>query len=78
MGDLLDNRLYNKFKKEEEKKTAPKYNDDEDEETYLYDVRKPMAFINEGANGVFDITRQTGLNSAKNVFDKGAVFKTTT
>ena len=49
---------------------------EEGEETYMYDIRKPMAFINEGEHGVFDITKQTGLNTAKSVFDKGAVFKT--
>ena len=50
--------------------------DDEEEETYIYDVRKPMEFINEGENGVFDIRKQTGINSAKSVFDKGSIFKT--
>ena len=50
--------------------------DDEEEETYIYDVRKPMEFINEGENGVFDIRKQTGINSAKSVFDRDSVFKT--
>ena len=50
--------------------------DDEEEETYMYDVRKPMEFINEGANGVFDIKKQTGLNTAKSVFDKNTTFRT--
>ena len=49
---------------------------DEEEETYLYDIRKPMEFINEGEHGVFDIRKQTGINTAKSVFDKGATFKT--
>ncbi len=48
---------------------------DEEEETYLYDVRKPQEFINEG-HGVFDISKQTGINTAKSVFDKGAYFRT--
>ena len=50
--------------------------DDEEEETYLYAVRKPMEFINEGENGVFDVKKPTGLNSAKSVFDKYSTFKT--
>lgn len=49
-------------------------NDDEEEETYMYDVRRPMAFINEGANGIFDIKKQTGLNTAGSVFDKNTIF----
>lgn len=48
---------------------------DEEEETYMYDIRKPMEFINEGEHGVFDIRKQTGINTAKSVFDKGAIFK---
>ncbi len=55
---------------------TPSPPDDEVEETYMYDVRKPMAFINEGKNGVFDITKQTGINSAKSVFDKTTTFRT--
>ncbi len=78
MRDVLDDKLAKRVNKEEEKKKKPVVYDDEDEETYMYDVRKPMAFINEGKNGVFDITKQTGLNTAKSVFDKGAAFKTTT
>ena len=50
--------------------------DDEEEETFMYDIRKPMAFINEGDNGVFDINRQTGINTAKSVFEKGTLFVT--
>jgi hypothetical protein len=49
---------------------------DEEEETYMYDIKKPMAFINEGENGVFDIKKQTGLNTAKSVFDKTTTFRT--
>lgn len=56
--------------------TMPKPQEPEEEETYLYDLKKPMAFINEGENGVFDITKQTGLNTAKSVFDKYCTFKT--
>lgn len=53
-------------------------NDDDDEDvvTFMYDIRKPMAFINEGKNGVFDLSKQSGINTAKNVFDKSAIFKT--
>ncbi len=47
---------------------------DVDEETYMYMDRKPAEFINEG-DGVFDIKKQTGINSAKSVFDKSAIFK---
>ncbi len=50
--------------------------DDEVEETYMYDVRKPMAFLNESGNDVFNITKQTGINTAKSVFDRGATFRT--
>lgn len=50
--------------------------EDENVETYMYDVRKPMEFINEGAGGVFDIRQQTGINSQKSVFDRNC-FKTT-
>ena len=56
--------------------TRKPVNDDEEEETLMYDVKKPMAFINEGKNGVFDISKQTGLNTDKSVFDKGSVFRT--
>lgn len=51
---------------------------DEEEVTYMYDVRKPMAFINDTEGGVFDIRHQTGINTAKSVFDRGAVFNTNT
>ncbi len=47
---------------------------DVDEETYMYMDKKPVEFINEG-DGVFDIKKQTGINSAKSVFDKSAIFK---
>ncbi len=50
--------------------------DDEDVETYMYDVRKPMEFLNESSHGVFDISRQTGINSAASVFDRKATFRT--
>ncbi|MCR5155859.1 MAG: hypothetical protein K6C96_04180 [Butyrivibrio sp.] len=76
MRDYLDDKLSKKNIKDEERKKNPPVNDDEEEETYLYDIRKPMEFINESTTGVFDITKQTGLNTAKSVFDKGAVFKT--
>lgn len=49
---------------------------DEEEETYMYDVRKPMEFINTSRQGMFDITAQSGINSQESVFDKTAVFKT--
>ena len=75
ISDNLDNKLSQKNKDDEKRKISPP-GDDEDEETYMYDIRKPMAFINEGEHGVFDITKQTGLNTAKSVFDKGSVFKT--
>ena len=65
----------NKQKNERDLKIGSGYYDEE-EETYMYDVRKPMAFINESEGGVFDITKQTGINTAKSVFDKGAYFKT--
>jgi hypothetical protein len=61
-----------KKKKEELKKNPPP---EEEEETYMYAKRKPMEFINEGKNGVFDIKYQTGINTAKSVFDK-SIFHT--
>ncbi len=67
----------NKSKKIKNKgDVTPSPPDDEVEEAYMYDVRKPMEFINEGKNGVFDITKQTGINSAKSVFDKTTTFRT--
>ncbi|MCR4596838.1 MAG: hypothetical protein K5673_08650 [Lachnospiraceae bacterium] len=65
----------NKEKNERDIKIGSGYYDEE-EETYMYDVRRPMAFINDSEHGVFDISRQTGINTAKSVFDRGAVFKT--
>ena len=79
MRKFVDEMIANEREKERKKKIKPEekdIDDEEGEETYMYDVRKPMAFINEGENGVFDITKQTGLNTAKSVFDKGAIFKT--
>ena len=63
----------NKEKNDKDIKIGSGYYDEE-EETYMYDVRKPQAFINEGA-GVFDISKQTGINTAKSVFDRTALFK---
>ncbi|MCR5594712.1 MAG: hypothetical protein K6G12_02585 [Lachnospiraceae bacterium] len=63
--------------KEREKNIIKRRNDPDEEETYMYDVRKPMEFINESEHGVFDITRQTGINTAKSVFDRDAHFRTT-
>ncbi len=77
MRNPMDDELAKKNKKKEDMKSSPRY-DDEEEETYLYDIRKPMEFINEGKNGVFDITKQTGLNTAKSVFDKSSTFNTST
>ena len=65
-----------KRKTEEDIGERKKPYDPDEEETYLYDIHKPMEFINEGVNGVFDITRQTGINTAKSVFDKYTKFKT--
>ncbi len=76
MRESLDIKLAKKLEQEEKKKKTPSMNDDEEEETYMYDVRKPMEFINEGKNGVFDITKQTGINTAGSVFDRKSVFRT--
>ncbi len=70
---MADERLNAGQKKTGKTSFRPLY--EEEEETYIYDVRKPMEFINEGEHGVFDI-KQTGLNSAKSVFDKGTTFRT--
>ena len=69
---VLDVKLREKNEKENRKRFRP--DDDEEEETYLYDVRKPAEFINESAGGVFDIKHQTGINTQKNVFDKSSIF----
>ena len=59
---------------EQKKKKKPDPIDDEEEETYMYDVRRKAEFINEGANGVFDIKMQTGINTKKSIFDRSSVF----
>lgn len=69
----LDDRLDKMIKKAEKVKNNPVI---EDEETYLYDEKKPSEFINESQNGVFDIKNQSGINTSKSVFDKSSVFKT--
>ena len=79
MRKFVDEMMAGEREKERKKKIQPEEKDidsEEGEETYMYDVRKPMAFINEGEHGVFDITKQTGLNTAKSVFDKYSIFKT--
>ena len=76
MRDYLDDKRAKKNQDEEKNKKVPRYDPDEEEETYMYDIKKPAEFINEGKNGVFDITKQTGINSASSVFDRGATFKT--
>ncbi len=75
----LDSRL-NKDIKENEKQRIFRNTDESDdldgtEQTLTYMHRKPAAFINEG-NGVFDIKKQTGINTQKSVFDRSAIFKT--
>ncbi len=69
----LDDRLDKMIKKAEKVKKNPVI---EDEETYLYDEKRPSEFINESQNGVFDIKNQSGINTSKSVFDKSLVFKT--
>ncbi len=69
----LNDRINKQNQRQEEIKRRPPI--DEDEETYIYDIRKPMPFINESKNGVFDIKNQTGINTAKSVFDK-SIFNT--
>ncbi|MBR6390711.1 MAG: hypothetical protein IKS16_05145 [Lachnospiraceae bacterium] len=65
----------NKEKNEKDIKIGSGYYDEE-EETYMYDVRKRQPFINDTEAGVFDIKNQTGINTAKSVFDREAVFHT--
>ena len=50
--------------------------DDEDEETYMYAHRKRAAYLNDDENSVFDVRKQTGINTEKSVFDKGSIFRT--
>jgi hypothetical protein len=81
MRKFVDGMMAGEREKERKRKQTAQNEEkdidsEEGEETYMYDVRKPMAFINEGEHGVFDITKQTGLNTAKSVFDKGSIFKT--
>jgi len=71
----MDSGGLQKGKKTNKTKNPSSY-DDEEEETYMYDVRRPAPFLNEGKNGVFDITMQTGINTAKSVFDQGSIFRT--
>lgn len=71
---MAEDRLSNRKDKDIKNKIRP--NDDEEEETYLYDTKKMMGFINESKNGVFDIKYQSGINSAQSIFDKGSIFKT--
>ncbi len=78
MFGSLDDRLVKRNLSIEERRKNPVVNEDEDVETYIYDIKKPMEFINEGEHGVFDITKQTGINTAKSVFDKYSVFNTNT
>ena len=69
----FDDRLHKNNQKQDSLRRNPPV--DEDEETYIYAVRKPAPFINESAGGVFDIKKQTGINTAKSVFDK-STFRT--
>ena len=68
----LDDRLQKDIKKKEALRKNPPV--DEDEETYMYAVKKRQAFLNESP-GVFDIKMQTGINTAESVFDK-SIFRT--
>ena len=70
MSKFVDEMMAGEREKEKNRKARIQNEEkdidsEEGEETY-----------NEGEHGVFDITKQTGLNTAKSVFDKGAVFKT--
>ncbi|WP_034452947.1 hypothetical protein [Butyrivibrio sp. AE2032] len=77
MRNYLDDKVAKKNNDREQKKNDPDFNNSDDGEvTYMYDLKKPAAFINEGEHGVFDLRKQTGINTAKSVFDKGSVFKT--
>lgn len=69
----LDERISKANRDKERIKKLP--NEDEEEETYIYDTRKKQGFINENKNGVFDIKNQSGINSQKSIFDRG-VFDT--
>lgn len=71
----MDSGGLQKNKKTNISKNPSSYDDDE-EETYMYDVRRPAPYLNEGNTGVFDIKMQTGLNTAPSVFDKGSIFRT--
>ena len=50
--------------------------DDPDEEWYLYDKRKAGKGLNSDGS-VFDKGSAASLDTAKSVFDRGAVFMTT-
>ncbi len=70
---MLDKKLSKEVNKKEQSGKA-RFFDEEDEETYTYDVKKPMKFINEGLGDVFDVRKMSGINTEQSVFDKGAVF----
>lgn len=66
----LDERISKANRNNERIKRLPP--EDEEEETYIYDIRKATDSINANKNGVFDIKNQSGINTHKSVFDRGA------
>jgi hypothetical protein len=69
----LDDMINKQNRRQDEIRKQPP--PDEEEETYTYAVRKKTGFINDSEGGIFDIKKQTGINTAKSVFDKG-IFRT--
>ncbi|MBO6241251.1 MAG: hypothetical protein J6O61_10560 [Butyrivibrio sp.] len=67
---------YSERIRKEEKKRNTSYFDEDNEETFVYDERKTMQFINSQKGGVFDTKMQKGINTAESVFERDALFKT--
>jgi len=67
---------YSEHIRKEEKKRNTSYFDEDNEETFVYDERKTMQFINSQKGGVFDTKMQKGINTAESVFERDALFKT--
>ena len=71
----LDEQLRKKTKLPENRERFIVPDDEEEEETYLYDDRKRTESLNAEKSGVFD-SAFGGINSEKNVFDRTCVFRT--
>ena len=64
----LDERINKNIRKMEERKKLPPSEDEE--ETYTYASYKPVKYLNEDKQGVFESKMQSGINTVKSVFDR--------